>query len=282
VLFEVLSRLCGFKLKDMRSFWMRNGNRYDSFAENSDATAAWFARLRDNQATTQHGSNRSEPFIITFVYRVLLEPDRLLRPTARQILDKLADLELVYPDLTSRWVGNCCSQQIGPKPEGLIPNADINFRGDIPRWPLLDLETFDSQLVYLFLDTNLDTLAKSQNLSYLENSTVRDLERLVLRDDVSRLRVAMKHMLQTLNLVNPVTVTQPILKHVMQSVFINRLQNTAFWVGNLNIHWKDETMPGLRTVQLSVSSICLERQSDQHKPFLVMMFDPNEGEGEAI
>ena len=257
---------------------MRNGNHYDSFAKNSDATAAWFARLTDNQATMQHGFNYSELFVISFVYRVLLEPDRLLRPTARQILDKLVDVDLVYPYSTSLWVGDCCSWQIDPTSEGFIPDANINLRGDIPQWPLLDLKTLDSHLAYLFLDTNLGVLAKSQNLSHLEKLVSPDIAGLVSHDDVSRLKIATKYMLQTLNLADPVTVTPPLFKHVMRSVAISRIQDTAFWVGFLNIYWKDETIPRLCTVQLSLSSICLERQSEQNRPFLVMTFDPNEGE----
>jgi len=260
----------------MRSFWTRNGNRYDSFAENSDATAAWFAGLTNHQVTLQHGSNRSELFLISFVYRVLLESDRLLRPTARQVLDKLVDLELVYPDMNSRWTGNCCSQQIAPKSEGFVPNTDISFRGDIPQWPLLDLETLDSHLAYLFLDTNLDVLAKSHNLSYLENLGSPDIAGLVHGDDVSRLKVAVKRMLQNLNLVNPRRVAPPALRHIMRSMAISRIQDTIFWFGFLNVYWEDETTPRLRTVQLSLSSICLERQSGKNKPFLVMTFDPNE------
>lgn len=286
MLFEVLSRIRGFKLQQMRTFWLRNGNRNDSFAENPDATVAWFTSLTENATTTQHGPNRSELLMISYVYRVLLEKDRLLRPTARQVLDKLADLDMVYPDSTSFWVGECCSQQV--KVTSLDHNKStagvIHFEGHLPQWPLLDLTTLDHHLAFLFMDQDLRIVAKSQNLAFLDgrpgfDSDFPGLGQVLPRDDIHRIQTATASMLQTLNVEKVSTnASHLIFDHIMQSVSINSIQDTVFWVGILNIYWKEETTPRLRTVQLSLSRICLERQSDQYKPFFVMTFDPNEGE----
>jgi serine/threonine protein kinase len=200
VLFEIMSRLRGIKLQTTKKFWKRNGNRYDSFAENPDATAAWFARLTEKHNKIQHGSNRSKLLVITFIYDILLEPNRVLRPNEKQVLERLMDFDLIYPDSTSSWVGECCSRQIGLSLENIpgFPDPSIKFRGDIPQWPVLDPVTLDNHLAYLFLDVSLAATANSENLSYLDSTgaDVLRIRNLVSRDDAHTVKLATESMLK--------------------------------------------------------------------------------------
>lgn len=91
----------GYKLSVLRTFWQSNGTKRDSFAENSAATKLFFDKFQPEQGEhslkTHH--SRSKFLVISFVYQILLEPDRLLRPSAGQVLDKLKDIDRILSTL---------------------------------------------------------------------------------------------------------------------------------------------------------------------------------------
>lgn len=107
----------------------------------------------------------------------MLETDRLLRPTAEQVLERLHDLDLIHPvEEMQCWVARCCTttKELSTHP--------ITFNGSVPQWPILDLMSLYNHLAYLFLDENLQVIAHSDKLSFLdklEGSGTHKIERLL-------------------------------------------------------------------------------------------------------
>lgn len=111
VLFEIISAVQGHRLSSMKSFWESHGTKRNSYAENPAATAAWFQMLKTPDELEVEYFDRFEKFMLTFIYFVLMESDRLLRPTAAQVLNKMKDADFRH-GCGSKWVGPCCYAQI--------------------------------------------------------------------------------------------------------------------------------------------------------------------------
>lgn len=134
MLFEILSYLYGYKQEALQPFWTTNGARLDSFAKNPEANTAWFEKLTKNQPKAQHGSQLRDMWVFSFVYDVLMRHETLLRPTAKQILNRLQDLDTVYPsNSSSLWVGRCCADKLHSM------SSILDFHWHVPQWTMLDL-----------------------------------------------------------------------------------------------------------------------------------------------
>ncbi|KAL1612195.1 hypothetical protein SLS60_000419 [Paraconiothyrium brasiliense] len=278
VLFEILTRLYGYKLSEMKEFWRSNNTRYDSFAENPDATTSWLRRVTLHETKVQHGYSRRRLWMISFIYHVLLQPNRLLRPTALQVMERLQDLDAAFPvNVSQSWVGTCCATRLGSSA------SLITFRQNVPQWPMLDLMMTDDHLAYLFLDVNLELLAVSRNLSFLDDvdgSGIHKLKHLFTAGP------SLEHIQHEARLVartvNPrdqrPTDPDTILEHAMSSIFTCLIQDTTFWVYFFDVKLENDTIPRIRTVQISLHTWVMERQPGYGAPFIVMTFDPNEGE----
>ncbi|KAF2133136.1 kinase-like protein [Dothidotthia symphoricarpi CBS 119687] len=277
ILLEILSRLYNYRLSTMHEFWRTNGNRLNSFARNPEANAAWLAKLTDNQAKTQHGYNRRNLWLVSFIYHVLLHRDRLLRPTAKQVLDRLHDLDAVYPVESSKfWVADCCATQV----DSLSP--PVVFRGHIPQWPILDLALADDYLAHIHLDMDLQILSTSINLSFLNDineSGTPDLKCLFAVAAIQCLQRAAQSMLDSIHLANRKLARSDIdVAQITNSISAGCLKDTTFWVDILDMNLVANEPPCVRTVQLSLQEICLKRQPGYHTPFFILTFNPNEGE----
>ena len=262
----------------MRKFWHSNGARLESFALNPSATAMWFAKLTGNRAETQHGYDRRNLWLFSFVYHVLLQQDRLLRPTAKQVLGRLQDLDAVYPvDSSQLWVGPCCA----PQPN--LATRSVAFRCDIPQWPILDLTMADDHLAHLFLDMDLEVFTASKSLSYLghmDGSGTQTLRRLLSSTaDVRRIHRAAYSILESIRIKrHSIKESDTVFTEMTNSVFTCSLRDSAFWVDFLDVYLEVDKAPRVRTVQLSLRTMCLSRGASYGAPFLVMTFDPTEGE----
>lgn len=264
-------------MKSLQDFWHMNGIRYNSFAENQEATASWIKMLTHTPTRAQHGTDRKELWLISFVYQSLLGQDRLLRPTAKQVLDKLQDLDLIYPVQNSLgWVAECCSTRPS------LSTSSSPFRGSIPQWPILDPLFLDDHLAYLFLDANLEVFAHSKNPTIadgIRDSVSRNLESIVAPEhDRNEIGRAARLMLSSRSLQSRHDL-KPLAFHdrISTSMLTGALEEVSFMVVFLNlfIAGKDG-IPEMRTVQLSLHTICMERQEDFGRPFFVMVFDPEQ------
>jgi hypothetical protein len=267
----------------MKEFWRTNGIRWDSIAQNTDANATWFAKLTHNHPKTQHGYNRRDLWLISFIYHAMLTQDRLLRPTARQVLERLLDMDLIYPVGSSKlWVDSCCTAGLDSTWWGRKV-----FYWDTPQWPILDLLVADNHLAHIVLNIDMETLATSDTLSNLDHISVPGavtLERILEWNEVQLLKKTAHSMLKyTGHHEGKVNTSNIQLDSITNSIFTCPLEKTIFWVAHLVVYLGGvDEPPSIRTVQLSLHTICLERQEGYRSPFLVMTFDPNEGEALSV
>ena len=124
ILSDIVARLYGYKSEAMKIFWSSHGTKIDSYAENRDATAMWFENLTivDQPPYTRSQALREYPWLYSwlasFIHHVLLEPERLKRPAAAQILARLRDIERVELPLDGPlYIGSCCVDAGGSQGE---------------------------------------------------------------------------------------------------------------------------------------------------------------------
>ena len=114
VLADIVSRLLGHKLEEMRTFWSLHGSRIDSYAENPVATSGWLTHIQSSPGGWT-SPWRTKIWLVSFIKLVLLEKERLKRPTAQEILTRLCSLLTTIPDmnrysdLEPYWLGACCA-----------------------------------------------------------------------------------------------------------------------------------------------------------------------------
>jgi len=171
VLVDIVSRLLGYFLEDTKQFWLSNGSKIDSYAENSDATGAWLTKLA--QDATEQRLKRFD-WLLSFIRHLLLEKRRLKRPTARQILDRLtgfhwssSGLEPVEPV-----IGACCNTP--SRGRICLPSSRL-YRPYL--WPVLDDLGVDRRYEVIFLNWDLSVLASNEHLDLQGDiSTILDRE----------------------------------------------------------------------------------------------------------
>jgi hypothetical protein len=113
VLVEMISGFYGKRLTNVKDIWKRTGNGNTSFARNPEAVAAWSSWLRRHKHTPK--MERLGIYI-----PLMLTADRLHRPTAQQIVDRLSDLSFLLPDAPSQVVTSCTE----PAPCGGLSTAN--------------------------------------------------------------------------------------------------------------------------------------------------------------
>lgn len=118
VLLEMVSGFYGLRLLELKEKWKRTGNGQSSFARNNDAVRAWF---REAQLL---GKDEDAPTVkyLCLLIRLMLRKDRLHRPTAQQIVDRISDLSVLVAEHPPRYTATCK----GPKPcAGLAGSGHI-------------------------------------------------------------------------------------------------------------------------------------------------------------
>jgi serine/threonine protein kinase len=163
VLADIVSRLLGHTLEEMRTFWSLHGSRIDSYADNPVATSAWLTYIQSSPGGwTSHW--RTKIWLVSFIKLVLLEKERLKRPTAQEILTRLRSLLTTIPDmnrygdLEPYWLGACCA-----------PPMDHARVESIWRQSL-----FQPAVDILNIDSHLETIIISLDLSIVTSKTQYD------------------------------------------------------------------------------------------------------------
>lgn len=152
VLCDIVARLLGFKLETMKSVLRETGNCIDSYAENRVALSRWFTKLAQDPELP---SFDERVWLISFIMNVLLEPNRLLRPTAAQILERLQDLPRFHHNCS--WIGSCCKTT-------LWFDFSMSLFKDSPWKQLSALHGGREWVAVIFLNTSLRVLSCSDNL----------------------------------------------------------------------------------------------------------------------
>ncbi|KAH6629807.1 kinase-like domain-containing protein [Boeremia exigua] len=294
VLFEIVSRLRGHTLNRVEKFYQINGSCINSFANNHEATKLWCHKIASNQTKTQHGIQRRELLLMSYVCQMLLEAERSMRPTAAQVFDKLKDMDFVYPAGSDCWVDDCCVRQSPYAPDvadyenfrsqSSVPGRDPYFAYDLPQWPLLDLAGLDGHLAYLLLDMDLAIRSHSDDLNYLLSEGISaDLSRLLVSEkDTIVLQNDVQAMLRLINLPKHVhgDVHYDKIDYavILKSLQFARIQQTASTVRSFNLFQPKQALPRCYTTQLTLTTFSMSGHQANGTPFLVLTFDPSEGE----
>lgn len=263
----------------MKSFWASNGTKLKSYADNPGATAAWFERL------TSPTIKPESLWLISFIKDVLLEPERLSRPTSAQVFERLKDVHL--PSNRRILVGTCCSQNTD-EPDSSFqlarPNSIQMPQSPVGLWrhwlPTPDVFGVDTGLEIIILDTNLRVLACKDDLN-LQHDIKRALSD---RWDLYNLIIAVKRLLARA----PDTLTQGWYEwsqitfvEFVKSVSISCPSHIDAEMTRLRLRMGQEA-PRNFTVRIMLMTLQLERRPMHGAPFIAMVFDPAEPKDERV
>ncbi|KAF2734101.1 kinase-like protein [Polyplosphaeria fusca] len=126
ILFEMISAICGRRLSELKAFWRKTGNGHPSFSLNAEALDVFSRKLYADIRSKEDPAKDAALLGLTLG---MLQQDRLLRPSVQQIVDKIMDFEMLFPE-HNPLIGTCCVKE---------PNADRAARL-LQRWGHLPLQ----------------------------------------------------------------------------------------------------------------------------------------------
>ena len=158
IIYEMLSRLRGHRLSEMKSYWKQTGNGHLSFSINSEAKDAWIHKL------FHEDYNHTKDQVLLLFNEKLLNQNRHLRPSAEQILHKLEELDRLLPS-DSQLLRSCCKHAdkdaeneegaSGVRLEQLQQRRQITARHALP--------SFSSDCTFILLDFDLRVIARKNH-----------------------------------------------------------------------------------------------------------------------
>jgi serine/threonine protein kinase len=110
ILLEMVFGFYGTSLRDLKERWKTIGNGQCSYARNQDAVEARFNDLLVQPPDLYVGTLKVKHLSV-FV-RMMLEKDRLQRPSAQQIVDRLSDIGVLESESPQQFTATCR----GPEP----------------------------------------------------------------------------------------------------------------------------------------------------------------------
>lgn len=159
VLADIVSRLFGHKLDAIREFWDSNGSKTDSYAENPHATSEWFEKLLQSRPKDP---TRILMWLVSFIKHILLDRDRLQRPTVDQVLSRLLSISVEQAATgVNPWVGTCCASSQSIYRVGAPP---LFLDTTDPAWYPIDILGLDRQSEAIFFDSRFSVLASRTHL----------------------------------------------------------------------------------------------------------------------
>lgn len=96
----MISGIFGYSLTSVKAHWSRSGNFQSSFARNPEAATLWLDLFPYDDSTQILES------LGAFI-KVMLHPNRFLRPTIQQTISRLVDQEIMFWENTYGW-STCC------------------------------------------------------------------------------------------------------------------------------------------------------------------------------
>ncbi|KAJ4985342.1 dual specificity mitogen-activated protein kinase kinase 1 [Stagonosporopsis vannaccii] len=265
VLADIVSRLLGYTLQTSKEFWLSNGSKFDSYAENIDATTAWLTHLAQN--APEWGFR----WLLSFIRHIILERDRLKRPTAKQVLARLDVLHRSQiPPHNRPWVGACCAIDSGLKSQG----APLRLASPL-LWPFFDNLGIDRRFEVIFLDCNLSVLASNPSLDLQGDistmlSTKQELDR--LRNAVEKLTPYARSVVHSELALNPPPTKD--FKAYLKSFYLCPYGVLASHSMSLSMRYRSP-VARLHLVHLFFATLQLQpdRQNMPEEPFIALCFD---------
>jgi serine/threonine protein kinase len=274
---DIVARLYGYKPDMLKTFRRTHGTKIDSYAENPDAVAMVFEQLTldDQNLTAVDSPVHKHPWLASFVRHVLLEPDRLKRPTAAQILARFRDVEGIrlMPDGPS-YIGPCCVETARAQVEHIRrSNWASVYRMYCRRSSLIDVFRTNSRhtLMPIFLNTDGSMLAHGDGgaPNYSTSAFVHD------QDNKSKLAA-------TINVIGTRHPTSWSSKsHVAKELGFAELANSVYISCSDNISsvfvdmrlypWDAPAYVG--TVRVVLLTLQMERRPLFGMPFAMVVFE---------
>ncbi|KAF2847513.1 kinase-like protein [Plenodomus tracheiphilus IPT5] len=294
VLLEMLSRICGHKPSAMKSYWLSHGTCRNSYADNSDATGSWVTQLIQSLLMSDLASDLNIAFLMAFVFQVLMQRDRLLRPTAVQVLDRLKDVDVMYERLEKEsatiplsWVHECCYQQ---SEYVAVLRPDYAYYSDENLSPVMHgrLKLLISDPLYgitgrslVFLDLGYNILHHSPNLDpWFEGRTTTQISLMQLirfGDNWSYFQEEFIALIESLTPSECYATSARFLTvdSMYRSMLTSRQGDTPMKDFLIKVKVRDDVnnaTDDVRTTLIRVKT-CFEREKYFGTPFVVLMFD---------
>lgn len=283
VLSDIVSRLHGYKLQTMYEFWKSNGTRRNSYAENFDATAAWFEQMTAAREGTGHHQRLDHSWLASFINHVLLETERLQRPTSAQIFARLEDVShFCKPQNGPLYVGDCCMQpsvQSGTLPDQ-SETGNTSLRERELTAALFDVRKSEPQRAFVVLDINCSILAVNGDVD-MSNPISSSWFPEEFRCDAS-LAAEVKDLFSMLrtDIVSEATrnaqtsLTRPAFAEFAKSTYISCSRDVV--TRKHSIHFVASWSKIKYTVWLELVRLQLERRPQYGAPFIMMTMQPDE------
>ncbi|KZM24148.1 uncharacterized protein EKO05_0010807 [Ascochyta rabiei] len=274
VLFDIVSVLQGFSLDTMQAFWLSNGTKYDSYAENPEATAAWF-----NKVTRRHVA-LEDLWLISFIETTLLEPDRLSRPAAVQIFERLKDA--TPSSGQPAWTGACCSTSYKTSNHSVrLANDDAEALSQLhagsPNRRSLTLDRYGAEpcRVVIFVDIGLHVPVFKQGWD------LQDIKQILYEpQDFLHLVTTVRCLLIRNSFIwtrDSAEWSQVSYEELTKSMYISCPSRVDSETTRLRLRLGSEA-PRSFTVEFILLKLQLERRPGHGLPFLAMTFDSVEPE----
>ncbi|KAF2681535.1 kinase-like protein [Lentithecium fluviatile CBS 122367] len=167
IIYEMISRLRGHRLSEVKSHWKQTGNQRLSFSLNAEARDSWVARL-----FSEINDHIKDQVLLLFTGH-MLNANRYLRPTAKQIVNKLEDLDRLLPS-DSQLLSPCCTEDYYLDEQNLpdLVRQQLYQRRRITAG--YALPAFSGDYTFALLDIDLKVIAR-ENYSHILEEPEREL-----------------------------------------------------------------------------------------------------------
>jgi serine/threonine protein kinase len=263
ILLEMVFGFYGTNLRDLKERWKTIGNRQCSFAHNKDAVKARFEELLTQPPDLYVGTLKVKH--VTAIIRMMLRTDRLQRPSAQQIVDRLSDISLLTTESPEQFTATCR----GPEPcIGLsCPVASMAARisqvGDVDKfakyiWPWNHLD-WTYQL--WDLDWNLLSSHGNDDAQHIQWKIDRPLPDGNQLYDIASRTGAMKDFWKAHRKEKTVLTSKEGKAHARTCAYMLNLKNVVF--KRVYLRARSMQLDGnereMRLAQVTLLPICLPR-----------------------
>jgi serine/threonine protein kinase len=284
ILLEMVFGFYGTSLRDLKERWKSTGNGQCSYARNQDAVEARFLDLLAQPPDLYAGTLKVKH--LSVLIRMMLREDRLQRPSAQQIVDRLSDISVLESESPEHFTATCRGPErcIGLSyPAASMANR-ISRVGDVEKfakyiWPWnhpgWTFELWDLEWNPLSSDEN-DAAQSIQWTIYQPLLTGKQLYNVASRNGAAK-DFWKAHRKESASLTS-----KDGKAHARSSTYMLNLKNVVFTRISLRSKSRQRDESGgtdgeMRLVQVTLLPICLPR-SPFYGSFFYMLSWPTTGD----
>jgi serine/threonine protein kinase len=284
ILLEMMFGFYGTSLRDLKERWKSTGNGQCSFARNKDAVEARFQELLVQPPDLYVGALKVKH--LSVLIRMMLRKDRLRRPSAQQIVDRLSDISVLESESPEQFTATCQ----GPEPcIGLsCPVASMATRisqvGDVGKFAKYIWPWYHPDWTFQLWDLDWNLLSSDENAAAKSIQWTRDQPLLAgnqLYSVASRIG-ATKDFWKAHRKESASLTSKDGKAHARSSASMLNLKNVVFTRISLRSKSRQRNESGgtdgeMRLVQVTLLPICLPR-SPFYGSFFYMLSWPTTGD----